>query len=92
MEVGTPSDLRADNNSMPNDLRNALSKNKKALENFPAFPPCYRKRFLFWIDSAKTPETKAARIKQTHLMVSLLINPIRKDSNCEQILLPFIKK
>jgi len=64
------SDLHTDNNSMPDDLRKALSKNKKAMANFLAFPPSYRKRFLFWIDSAKSPATKAARIKQTHLMAA----------------------
>ena len=64
------SDLHTDNNSMPDDLEKALSKNKKALANFLAFPPSYRKRFLFWIDSAKTPVTKAARIKQTLLMAA----------------------
>ena len=64
------SDLHADKNTMPDDLKKALSKNKKALANFLAFSPFYRKRFLFWIDSAKTPETKAARIKQTLLMAA----------------------
>ena len=64
------SDFHAENNSMPEDLLKAFSKNKKALENFQSFPPGYRKRFLFWIDSAKTPETKAARIKQTLLMAA----------------------
>ena len=64
------SDLHADNNTMPDDLKKALSKNKKALANFLAFSPSYRKRFLFWIDSAKTPGTKAARIKQTLLMAA----------------------
>jgi uncharacterized protein YdeI (YjbR/CyaY-like superfamily) len=64
------SDLHADNNSMPYELKKALSKNKKALANFLAFSASYRKRFLFWIDSAKTPGTKAARIKQTLLMAA----------------------
>ena len=64
------SDLHTDNNSMPDDLEKALSKNKKALANFLTFPPSYRKRFLFWIDSAKTPLTKAVRIKQTLLMAA----------------------
>ena len=64
------SDLHTDNNSIPDDLEKALSKNKKALANFLAFPPSYRKRFLFWIDSAKTLGTKAARIKQTLLMAA----------------------
>jgi len=69
------SDFHADNNSLPEVLRKALSKNKKALENFHAFPPGYRKRFLFWIDSAKTPGTKAARIKQTLLMAAANTKP-----------------
>ena len=69
------SDLHTDNNSMPDDLEKALSKNKKALANFLAFPPSYRKRFLFWIDSAKTPLTKAARIKQTLLMAAAKKKP-----------------
>ncbi|HEU5166726.1 MAG TPA: YdeI/OmpD-associated family protein [Chitinophagaceae bacterium] len=64
------SDFHAENNSLPNELEKILNKKKKALENFMAFPPGYRKRFLFWIDSAKTPETKAARIKQTLLMAA----------------------
>ncbi len=64
------SDRHTDNNSIPDDLKKALSKNKNALTNFLAFPPSYRKRFLFWIDSAKTPGTKAARMKQTLLMAA----------------------
>ena len=64
------SDLHTDNNSMPDDLKKALLKNENALTNFLAFSPSYRKRFLFWIDSAKTPVTKAARIKQTLLMAA----------------------
>jgi len=64
------SDFHATNNSLPEELRKAMSKNKKALKNFLAFPPGYRKRFLYWIDSAKTAGTKAARIKQTLLMAA----------------------
>lgn len=72
----TPSDTHTDGNSMPADLLKAFSKNlpggqgKKALENFKAFSPSYRKQFLSWIDSAKRPETKAQRICQTVLMAA----------------------
>lgn len=59
------SDFHAENNTMPVDLKKAFSINKKAKENFKTFSQSYRKRFLFWIDSAKTPATKALRIKQT---------------------------
>ena len=66
----TNSDFHTENNSLPGELRTSLGKRKKAMKNFLAFPPSYRKRFLFWIDSAKTPLTKAARIKQTVLMAA----------------------
>lgn len=63
-------DTHIDNNSLPPELKKAFLKNKKALENFKAFPPGYRKRFFFWIDSAKKPATKMARIRQTLLMAA----------------------
>ncbi len=58
------------NNTVPDDLQKALSRIKKALENFHAFPAGYRSRFLFWIDSAKRPETRTVRINQTVLMAA----------------------
>ena len=69
------SDFHAENNSLPDELRKAFSKSKKALANFQEFPLSYRKRFFFWIDSAKTPGTKAARIKQTVLMAAAKKKP-----------------
>ena len=69
------SDFHAENNSLPDELRKDFSKSKKALENFQEFPLSYRKRFFFWIDSAKTPGTKAARIKQTVLMAAAKKKP-----------------
>jgi len=64
----TASDLHVNRKSLPDELFSALKKNKRALENFKNFAPGYRKRFLFWIDSAKRKETREARIKQTVLM------------------------
>jgi len=64
----TSSDSYIENNSIPKELLIALNKNKNALENFKNFSPGYRKRFLFWIDSAKREKTKEARIKQTARM------------------------
>ena len=61
----TNSDLHVKKNSIPTELHTALIKNKNALENFKKFPPGYRKRFLFWIDSARQEKTKEARIQQT---------------------------
>jgi len=64
------SNFHTDNNLLPDDLQKAISKNKKALENFNAFSAGYRRQFLFWIDSAKRSETRMARIKQTVLMAA----------------------
>ena len=69
------SNYHTDNNSLPDDLQKAFSKNKKSFENFNAFPSSYRRRFLFWIDSAKRTETRTARIKQTVLMAAVNKKP-----------------
>jgi uncharacterized protein YdeI (YjbR/CyaY-like superfamily) len=69
-EILTTSDTQADNNLLPDDLQKALAKNKLAMKNFIAFPVSCRRQFLFWIDSAKRPETRLARIQQTILMAA----------------------
>lgn len=69
-EILSSSDHYADNNSIPDDLQKAFSRNEKAFNNFSNFSTSYRRQFLFWIESAKRPETRAARIKQTVLMAA----------------------
>jgi uncharacterized protein YdeI (YjbR/CyaY-like superfamily) len=49
----------------PVDLTKALGKNKKAKAYFDAFPPSSKKQILYWIASAKTPETRNKRIAET---------------------------
>jgi uncharacterized protein YdeI (YjbR/CyaY-like superfamily) len=49
----------------PDDLLKALAKNSKAKPNFDAFPPSTKKQILYWIQSAKTTETRNKRIKET---------------------------
>lgn len=66
----TTSDAQADNNQLPDDLQKALSRDKNAINNFNAFSQSTRKQFLSWIDSAKRPETRSARIQQTFLMAA----------------------
>ncbi len=51
--------------TMPADLSEALSKNEAAKTNFEAFPPTSKKNILWWIESAKHPETRAKRIEET---------------------------
>ncbi len=66
----TASDTAAATNQLPDDLAKFFAKNKKAKENFHQFSMSIRKQFLAWIDSAKRPETRMQRIKQTVLMAA----------------------
>lgn len=66
----TASDHAAANNIIPADLAVLFSKNKKANQHFQQFSMSIRKQFLSWIDSAKRPETRTARLKQTEMMAA----------------------
>lgn len=50
---------------LPEDLKNELSKNKSAKENFEKFPPSSKRIILEWILNAKKEETRLKRIAQT---------------------------
>lgn len=47
----------------PEDLKKALSKNRKARENFEKFAPCYKRHYIWHIEGAKMKETRERRIK-----------------------------
>jgi uncharacterized protein YdeI (YjbR/CyaY-like superfamily) len=49
---------------IPTDLRKALTKDKRALNNFQSLANTYRNMHIHWIDSAKTEETRRKRIEQ----------------------------
>jgi hypothetical protein len=51
------------------DITNALNASPEAETFFQSVAPFYRKNFLRWIDQAKRPETRAARIAE---MVTML--------------------
>jgi uncharacterized protein YdeI (YjbR/CyaY-like superfamily) len=51
--------------SVPPDLQAALAQNPTAQTNFEAFNPSSKKNILWWIESAKRPETRAKRIEET---------------------------
>lgn len=48
---------------MPPDLKAALSRNRKAKDNFAKFPPSTKKHYLWWVEGAKKEETRKRRIK-----------------------------
>ena len=54
-----------DNSIIPDDLQEALNKNKSALNNFEAFPRSSKKIILEWIANAKRSETRQKRIEET---------------------------
>ena len=60
---GPQSDLLAD------DLTSAFTAEPQARAFFDALPTFYRKNYMRWVDSAKRPATRAARIAE---MVALL--------------------
>lgn len=47
---------------MPDDLAKALGK--KGLATYEGYPPFLRKQVLYWINSAKRPETRSKRIAE----------------------------
>ena len=47
---------------IPPDLASALAANQTAQTHFDNFSPSSRKNILWWIKSARKPETRAARI------------------------------
>jgi uncharacterized protein YdeI (YjbR/CyaY-like superfamily) len=53
------------NSVIPNDLQELFDKNKKAYDNFQAFPPSSKRIILEWILNAKRPETRRKRIEET---------------------------
>lgn len=50
---------------MPDDLLAALAADPEAERGFAAFAPSARKMSLYWISTAKRPETRSARIAAT---------------------------
>lgn len=53
-----------ESHTVPNDFAAALAKNKKAKASFDALSPFVRKQFLYRLNSAKRPETRARRIAE----------------------------
>ena len=50
--------------AVPADLKVALKKSEKAYDNFMNFAPSYKAMYIYWVEDAKKPETRARRIKR----------------------------
>lgn len=49
---------------LPDDLKKALEVDEKAEQNFHQFNDSFKKQILWWVVSAKRPETRERRIKK----------------------------
>lgn len=49
---------------LPSDLKFALKKDGKAWENFKGFANTYKIGYIYWVVSAKRPETRSDRISK----------------------------
>lgn len=61
---------------IPADLKQALEANETANKYFEAFNNSSKKNVLFWIESAKRPETRLKRIEQTISSAAQNKNPL----------------
>ncbi len=50
---------------VPRDLSKALARNRTAKDFFGKLAPTYQKHFIGWIITAKRPETRAKRLKES---------------------------
>ncbi len=50
---------------IPEDLQNAFFKDRSAKDNYEQLASSMKKQILWWIASAKLPETRAKRVKLT---------------------------
>jgi uncharacterized protein YdeI (YjbR/CyaY-like superfamily) len=50
---------------LPDDLIQALAADKRAQTNFNSFRNSYKKVLLYWLESAKMPQTRVNRIAKT---------------------------
>jgi len=62
---------------IPADLIAALGNNQTAQQNFEQFGNSSKKNILFWIESAKRPETRLKRVEQTAIAAAR-----NKNRNC----------
>lgn len=61
----------SDNLLVPDDLKEAFASNPTAQEKFEKFSPGSRKIILYWITSAKRPETRQKRVEETVRLAAL---------------------
>lgn len=59
--------------TVPEDVQKALGKQKKVKAYFDALSYTHKKEYVVWIEDAKKPETRAARVKKMMAMLTVKI-------------------
>lgn len=59
--------------TIPQDVQKALGKQKKVKAYFDALSYTHKKEYVVWIEDAKKPETRAARVKKMMAMLTVKI-------------------
>jgi uncharacterized protein YdeI (YjbR/CyaY-like superfamily) len=77
-EVSQLEKVNAEGSVVPQDLIEALRRNKRASANFEKFAPGYRKKYLVWISAAKKPETRRKRIVEAVKLISENVKDLLK--------------
>lgn len=65
---------------VPDDLAQALKKNRRAAMNFDAFNASARKVILMWIKTAKREETRAKRISETVRLAAINVKAAHPEA------------
>ena len=60
----------SDNLEIPDELAKTFRRNRTAQKNFDGFAPSVKKAILYWLNSAKRDETRAARIEKIVTMAA----------------------
>jgi uncharacterized protein YdeI (YjbR/CyaY-like superfamily) len=77
-EISVLEKVNAEGAVVPQDLEEALRKNRRAWANFQRMPPSHRKRYLIWIGGAKRPETRQKRIAEAVVLISRNVKNLLK--------------
>jgi len=56
--------------NVPEDVQKALGKQKEIKDYFDSLPCSHKKEYVVWIEDAKEPETRAARVKKMMEMLA----------------------
>ena len=68
-----------ESHTLPDDFKAALDKNRKAKAAYEQFSPFIRKQFLYRLNSAKRPDTRARRIAELITAAAARRNPFRPE-------------